>query len=51
MTRATSTFRKRDVAKAYKAIIDAGGQVSSVEVDANGRIIVVIRKLARTAPN
>jgi hypothetical protein len=31
MTRASTTFKKRDVAKAYKAVIDAGGQVSRVE--------------------
>jgi hypothetical protein len=44
MTRATSTFKKRDVTKAYKAIVDAGGQVSRIEVDSDGRIIVVIGK-------
>jgi hypothetical protein len=44
MTRATTSFKKSDVAKAYKAIIDAGGQVARVEVDTDGRIIVVIGK-------
>jgi hypothetical protein len=37
----TLAFKKRDIARAYKAIIDAGGRVSRIEV-ANGRIIVVI---------
>jgi hypothetical protein len=33
MSRAVRSFKKCDIAKAYKAVIDAGGEVSRVEVD------------------
>ena len=44
MSRAVRSFKKCDIAKAYKAVIDAGGEVSRVEVDREGRIIIVIGK-------
>jgi hypothetical protein len=44
MSRAVRSFKKCDIAKAYKAIVDAGGVVSRVEVDGDGRIIIVIGK-------
>ena len=40
----SSTFKKRDVAKAYKAIVDAGGEVSRIEITGDGRIVLVIGK-------
>jgi hypothetical protein len=40
----SSTFKKRDVAKAYKAIVDAGGEVSRIEITEDGCIVLVIAK-------
>ena len=42
MTRAAATFKKRDVARAYRAVVDSGGQVSRVEIDRDGRIVVIL---------
>jgi hypothetical protein len=44
MSRAVASFKKRDIATAYKAVIDAGGEVSRIEVDRDGRIVIVIGK-------
>ena len=44
MTRATAWFKKRDIAMAYKAVTDAGGAVSRIEIDKDGRIVIVIGK-------
>lgn len=35
------TFRKRDVQAAVKAVTAAGEKVARVELDANGKIIIV----------
>ena len=40
------TFKQTDVARAVKAVIKAGCEVARVEVDKNGRIIVIAGKLA-----
>ena len=44
MSRAPSTFRQRDVTAAVKAVVAAGVEVRRVEVDKDGKIIVVIGK-------
>jgi hypothetical protein len=41
MTRAPATFQKRDVRRAVEAVIAAGQIVARVEIDPNGKIIVV----------
>jgi hypothetical protein len=43
MNRATS-FKKRDITTAYKAVIEAGGEVSRIEIDKDGRIVIVVGK-------
>jgi hypothetical protein len=42
MSRGPCTFKQRDVTKAVKAIVAAGGQVERVEIDKAGKIIIVI---------
>jgi hypothetical protein len=44
MTRSLHSIKKSDIIKAYKAVIDAGGEVCRVEIDKDGRIIIVIGK-------
>jgi hypothetical protein len=46
MSRGPSTFRQRDVAAAIKAARDAGVEVARVEVDKDGKIIIVIAEKA-----
>jgi hypothetical protein len=41
MSRGPQTFRQRDVTRAIKAVVAAGVDVLRVEVDKDGRIIVV----------
>jgi hypothetical protein len=41
MTRAPATFRKADLRRAVEAVIAAGQTVARVEVDPNGKIVVV----------
>lgn len=41
MSRGPSTFRQRDVTAAIKAVVAAGVEVARVEVDKNGKIVVV----------
>jgi hypothetical protein len=41
MPRGQCTFRQSDVTKAVKAVVAAGVQVARVEVDREGRIVVV----------
>lgn len=44
MSRSVALFKKRDIAAAYKAVIDAGGEVARIEIDRDGRIVIVIGK-------
>ena len=41
MTRAPSTFRQQDVTRAIRAAIAAGVDIARIEVDKNGRIVIV----------
>jgi hypothetical protein len=41
MARGHCTFRQSDVTKAVKAVVAAGLEVARVEVDKDGRIVVV----------
>jgi nitrate reductase NapAB chaperone NapD len=41
MARRASTFRQRDVTAAVKAVVAAGVEVARVEVDKEGKIVVV----------
>jgi hypothetical protein len=42
MSRGAQTFRQTDVAKAIKATVSAGLSVRRVEIDRDGKIVVVI---------
>jgi hypothetical protein len=44
MARDCCTFRQRDVTRAVKAVVAAGVEVARVEVDKEGRIVVVAGK-------
>jgi hypothetical protein len=44
--RGACTFRQSDVTKAVKAVVAAGVEVARVEVDREGRIVVVAGKPA-----
>jgi hypothetical protein len=44
MARSPCTFKKNDVTKAVKAVVAAGVEVARVEVDKDGRIVVVAGK-------
>lgn len=46
MARGLCTFKKNDVTKAVKAVVAAGVEVARVEVDKDGRIVVVAGKPA-----
>jgi predicted aspartyl protease len=41
MPKANCTFRTRDVTAAAKAVVKAGLEVARVEIDRDGRIVVV----------
>jgi hypothetical protein len=49
MPRRACTFKQTDVTKAVKAVVAAGVEVARVEVDKNGRIVVVAGKVAQDA--
>jgi hypothetical protein len=42
MARAPATFRKADLRRAVEAVTAAGQIVARVEVDPNGKIVIVI---------
>jgi hypothetical protein len=44
MSRGQQTFKQRDVTKAIKAMVKAGIAVGRVEIDKNGKIIIVAAK-------
>jgi len=41
MTRAPATFRQQDVTKAVKAVAAAGVHIARVEIDRDGRIVII----------
>ena len=41
MSRGQQTFKQRDVTKALKATVKAGIAVERVEIDKNGKIVIV----------
>jgi len=52
MSRGPQRFRERDVTRAVKAVVKAGVEVARVEIDTEGRIVVVAGKPADGhAPN
>jgi hypothetical protein len=44
MSRGQQTFKQRDVTKAIKATVKAGVPVERVEIDKNGKIVIVTAK-------
>jgi hypothetical protein len=48
MSRGPQTFRQGDVTRAVRAVVAAGVSVAKVEVDKDGRIIVVVGGRAET---
>jgi hypothetical protein len=42
MARAACTFRERDVTRAIRAVEAAGKKVRKVEVDKDGKVVIVI---------
>ncbi len=51
--RAPVTFKQADVTRAYKGVVKAGGEVATVEIARDGRIIVrtVGPDASATGPN
>ena len=49
MPRGACTFKQTDLTKAVKAVVAAGVVVARVEVDRDGRIVVVAGKVAQDA--
>ncbi|TWB66549.1 hypothetical protein FBZ94_101222 [Bradyrhizobium sacchari] len=45
MSRGPSTFRQQDVTRALRAAAAAGIDIERVEIDKNGKIVVVASKL------
>jgi hypothetical protein len=50
MSRGPATFRQRDVTAAIKAVECAGRRVARVEIERDGRIIVILRPAGDDAP-
>jgi hypothetical protein len=42
MTRRPSTFRQQDVTRAVKAVSAAGVHIARIEIDAMGKIVIVL---------
>lgn len=42
MARRSCTFRQRDVTRALKATVAAGVEIAKVEIDRDGKIVVVV---------
>jgi hypothetical protein len=42
--RAPSTFKQRDLTKAVKAVVAAGVDIARVEIDRDGKIVIVAGK-------
>jgi hypothetical protein len=51
MSRGPQTFRQRDMTRAVRAVAAAGMSVAKVEVDKDGRIIVVVGEADKTKPD
>jgi hypothetical protein len=51
MSRRPCVFRQRDVTRAVKAVAAAGVTVAKVEVDKDGKIVVVVGEAGKTQPN
>ena len=47
MSRGPRTFRQADVTRAIKAAVAAGVEIERVEVDKDGRIVVIAKGAAR----
>jgi hypothetical protein len=50
MSRGHATFRQRDLCAAIKAAKAAGCDIARVEVDRNGKIVVIIAGAANAEP-
>lgn len=48
MSRGAQTFRQTDVKRAVKALVAAGLTVARVEIDRDGKIVVVAGRLTET---
>jgi hypothetical protein len=44
MARGSLTFRQADITRALKAVVAAGAEVVRVEVDKEGKIVIVVGK-------
>lgn len=50
MPRGNCTFKQRDVTAAVRAVVAAGVEVARVEIDRNGKIVVLTGKAAEADP-
>jgi hypothetical protein len=51
MSRRPCIFRQRDVTRAVKAVAAAGATVAKVEVDKDGKIVVVVGEPSQNPPS
>jgi hypothetical protein len=49
--RGPCTFKQRDVTKAVRAVVAAGAPVAKVEVDKEGKIVVVVGEPSKIGVN